>query len=494
MFNALQDKLTGALKLLRGKVVTEDTVNEVLKAVKMSLLEADVHFGVVKTFCQKIKDRVVNTDVLKGLNAEQTVIKIIHDELVLLMETNIKSDLELITEAVHQEHKRDEEISKLNVKSPFVVVLMVGLQGAGKTTTAAKLAFFARSKHKRKPFLVPADVYRPGAILQLKKLASSLQIPVLDTDNGSPVQIAREGIQKAKESGYNFVIIDTAGRLTVDEAMMEELRQIKAVTNPTEVLLVADAMTGQEAVNVAEGFNVLPLTGIILTKLDGDTRGGCALSMKSITGVEIKFVGVGEKPQELEVFHGERMASRILGMGDMLSLIQKTTELVSEDEAKKMEEKLRRKKFTLEDYLKYLQMIDGMGGMGSIMKMIPGMSQLLDDKMNSEVGQHLKRSKAIVHSMTYAERENPKMLNGSRKKRIASGCGVQVATINSFLSQFDQMSEMMSKMLGDKKGMMGMMGNMLGGIGGGGMPSGDMDKSMAKNLARRGLGRMMRKK
>lgn len=432
MFAGLQEKLAEAFKKFRNKgKLTESDVKEGMRAVKMALLEADVNFKVVKEFVGKVTERAVGSEVLESLVPYQQVIKIVNEELTALMGS---------TE------------SKIKIASkPPTVIMMVGLQGAGKTTQSGKLAGLFKRQGKN-PLLAACDVYRPAAITQLQIVGDKLGIPVYtEGDKVSPVKIARNAVRHAEKNGYDMVFIDTAGRLHLDEAMMDELLDIKKETEPSEILLVVDAMTGQDAVNVAKAFDEkLDITGVVMTKLDGDTRGGAALSIRYVTGKPIKFIGVGEKLDNIEVFHPDRMASRILGMGDMLSLIEKAEKSFDEKKAAEFEEKLRKSRFTLTDYLDQFSQIRNMGSIESILGMMPGVKQsaIKDAKIDEKM---LDRTEAIILSMTPAEREKPEIISSSRKKRIAAGSGTSVEDINRLLKQFDQMSKMMKQFAGNKK-------------------------------------------
>ena len=432
MFAGLQEKLAEAFKKFRNKgKLTESDVKEGMRAVKMALLEADVNFKVVKEFVGKVTERAVGSEVLESLVPYQQVIKIVNEELTALMGS---------TE------------SKIKIASkPPTVIMMVGLQGAGKTTQSGKLAGLFKRQGKN-PLLAACDVYRPAAITQLQIVGDKLGIPVYtEGDKVSPVKIARNAVRHAEKNGYDMVFIDTAGRLHLDEAMMDELLDIKKETEPSEILLVVDAMTGQDAVNVATACDEkLDITGVVMTKLDGDTRGGAALSIRYVTGKPIKFIGVGEKLDNIEVFHPDRMASRILGMGDMLSLIEKAEKSFDEKKAAELEEKLRKSRFTLTDYLDQFSQIRNMGSIESILGMMPGVKQsaIKDAKIDEKM---LDRTEAIILSMTPAEREKPEIISSSRKKRIAAGSGTSVEDINRLLKQFDQMSKMMKQFAGNKK-------------------------------------------
>jgi signal recognition particle subunit SRP54 len=438
-FEGLADRLQSVMNKIRGKgKVTEADVKDMMREVRLALLEADVNFKVVKDFVKRVSERAVGQEVLKSLTPGQQVIKVVKEELTALM---------------------GGEQSKIAVATrPPTVIMMVGLQGAGKTTTTGKLANLLRKKYNRKPLLVAADIYRPAAIKQLETLGKQLNMPVFSLgDQVSPVEIAKQAIEKAKEDHHDYVLIDTAGRLHIDEALMDELKQIKEVTKPDEIFLVVDAMTGQDAVNVAQSFNEqLGLTGVILTKLDGDTRGGAALSIKAVTNTPIKFVGMGEKLDALEPFHPERMASRILGMGDVLTLIEKAQAAVDEEKAKELEQKMRTMSFTLDDFLEQLGQVRKMGPLDEILKMLPGANKMkglnniqIDEKQISHV-------EAIIRSMTKEEKTNPEIINASRKKRIAKGSGTSVQEVNRLLKQFEEMKKMMKMMTtmtkGKKKG------------------------------------------
>lgn len=438
LFEGLSEKLQGVVAKFKGKGrVTEKDVKEMMREIKLALLEADVNFKVVKDFIQKISERAVGQDVLESLTPGQQVIKIVHEELIeLLGKTPSKSTFS---------------------QKPPTVYMMVGLQGSGKTTTTGKLASFLRKQGKR-PLLVACDVYRPAAIKQLQVVGSSLNIPVFsDEVEKDPVQIAKRGIAHAIDNQNDLVIFDTAGRLHIDETLMDELVSIKSVVRPTEILLVVDAMTGQDAVNVASSFNEkVGIDGIVLTKLDGDSRGGAALSVSHITGKTIKYVGMGEKLSDLELFYPDRMASRILGMGDVLSLIEKAQENFDEKQALEMEKKLRTMQFTLDDFLQQMQQIKKMGSISQILNMIPGMNQKgIKETDIDEKG--LVRVEAIIQSMTRKERLDPAIINGSRRKRIAFGSGTTVQDVNKLLKDFEMMRKMLKTFSeaskGNKKGL-----------------------------------------
>ena len=427
-FESLASRLQNAFDKLRGRgKIDEAIVNEAMREVRLALLEADVNFKVVKEFVARVKERAVGQEVMKSLTPGQMVIKIVNEELVQLMGGQVAQ----LTMA----HK------------PPTVIMMAGLQGAGKTTTTGKLARYLQ-KQNRKPLMVAGDIYRPAAIKQLQVLGEQLNIPVFSLgDQVSPVEIARQAIEHAKENHLDVVLIDTAGRLHIDEALMEELKQIREVAKPDEILLVVDAMTGQDAVNVAESFNSqLELTGVVLTKLDGDTRGGAALSVKAVTGKPIKFAAMGEKLDALEAFHPDRMASRILGMGDVLSLIEKAQASVDEEKARDMERQMRQGEFTFDMFLDSMQQLRNLGPFEEILGMLPGMNKM-KGKMNIDEKQ-IARVEAIAKSMTKAERANPELLNASRRKRIANGSGTSIQEVNRFIKQFEEMKKMMKQFSG----------------------------------------------
>ncbi len=443
MFDSLGEKLNQAFKKFRSKgKLTEADIKAGMREIKLALLEADVNFKVVRDFIKIVSERAVGTEVLESLLPAQQVVKIVNEELTRLM---------------------GGSQSKLTIASaPPTVVMMVGLQGAGKTTHAGKLAGLYKKQGKR-PLLVACDVYRPAAIKQLQVVGEKLDIPVFTLgDQVSPVQIAKESLQFAKQKGYDMVFIDTAGRLQIDEVLMDELKQIKAEVAPTEILLTVDAMIGQESVNVAQTFNdLLDITGVILTKLDGDTRGGAALSIRYVTGKPIKFVGTGEKLDTIEPFHPDRMASRILGMGDVLTLIDKAQAAYDEKQAAALEQKMRQQTFTLDDYLDQLAQLKKMGNLEQLMGMMPGIKPgaLKDAKIDEKM---LAHTEAIIHAMTPREREKPDLINASRKKRIAQGSGTSVEEVNKVLRQFEQMLKMMKQFsnMGRSKQGMKMLGRM----------------------------------
>jgi len=439
MFQSLSEKLSNAFKRFknRGKL-TEADIKEGMREVKLALLEADVNFKVVKDFVKTVTERAVGAEVLESLLPAQQVIKIVHEELITLM---------------------GSENSKLEIASaPPTVIMMVGLQGAGKTTHSGKLASYYKKKSKN-PLLVACDVYRPAAIKQLEVVGEQLGIPVFSMGtNISPVEIAKAGVAHAKKNGHDMVFIDTAGRLHIDEELMNELRNIKESVNPTEILLVADAMLGQDAVNVAEHFNeLLDITGVVLTKMDGDTRGGAALSIRHITGKPIKFIGVGEKLDTIEPFHPDRLASRILGMGDVLTLIEKAEQAYDEKKAAELEKKFRESTFTLDDYLEQMAQLKNMGSLEQMLSMMPGVKPgaLKDAKIDEKALAHME---AIILSMTKKEGTKPEILDFSRKKRIAAGSGTSVEEINKILKQFDQMKKLMKQFTGNQKQMSRMFG------------------------------------
>lgn len=426
MFSNLSEKLENAFKKFKNKgKLTEADVKEGMREVKLALLEANVNYKVTRDFIKSVTERAVGSDVLESLLPAQQIIKIVHEELVKLMgETN----------------------NKLQISSrPPTVIMMVGIQGSGKTTQTAKLASMYKKQGKR-PLLVACDVYRPAAIEQLKVVGAQVDVPVFDMGNSDPVDIAKAGIEHAKRHGHDMVFIDTAGRLNVDEAMMEELERMKAATDPTEILLVVDAMTGQDAVNIAEAFNNrLDITGVILSKLDSDTRGGAALSIRYVTGKPIKFIGTGEKLDAIEPFYPDRMASRILGMGDVLTLIEKAQQTFDDKKAAELEKKLRENSFTLNDYLEQFRQIKNMGDIEQIAAMIPGVKPgaLKDAKVDEKAMAH---TEAIILAMTAEEREKPNVINGSRRKRIATGSGTSVEEVNKLLRQYDQMNKMIKQL------------------------------------------------
>jgi len=457
MFESLADKLQDVFKRLRTKgALTEADVAEAMREVRVGLLEADVNFKVVKDFTARVRERAVGIEVLEGLHPAQQVIKIVDEELTGLL-------------------GGEQSPLTLAPKSPTVIMLC-GLQGAGKTTQAGKLARLLR-KQGRNPLLVAGDIYRPAAIKQLQVVGEQVKTPVFTLDGAKPEQIAREGVAEATRKGYDVVILDTAGRLQIDEALMQELQRAKAATSPTEILLVVDAMTGQEAVNVAQGFNeALGVTGFILTKLDGDTRGGAALSIKGVTGLPIKFVGVGEKMDALEIFYPDRMASRILGMGDVLTLIERAEEAIDQKKAAELEKKFRANKFDFEDYLDQMRQMRKLGPLDQILKLIPGLGGSEALKNMPQIDEsHLAQIEGIILSMTPGERREPGVINGSRRRRIAAGSGRTVQDVNRLLTQFEQMKKMM-------RGLTNMEGGGMPSLAGmGGRHSGSNKNSSKKN-------------
>jgi signal recognition particle subunit SRP54 len=429
MFEGLSKRLQETFdRLGKGGKVTEEHLNTVMRDVRMALLEADVALPVVKDFVNRVRERAIGAEVHKALRPAQQVVKIVHEELTATL----------------------GEPGRLNFTtgSKPHVIMLVGLQGSGKTTTAAKLATHLR-REGRQPYLVACDTYRPAAVDQLKTLGKQIGIPVYEEGTAAqPIDIAKRGVEAAKQANAAVVIIDTAGRLQIDDQLMGELEEIKRRTTPSEVILVADAMTGQEAVNIAQGFNSrVGITGLILTKIDGDARGGAAISMRAVTNVPIKFLGTSEKMDGFEVFHPDRLVDRILGMGDMMSLIEKAEEHFDEAEAAKLQEKLLKNEFTLQDFLEQLQRIRKMGPLGQIMGMIPGMSKVqMSGQLNEQdMQKRLKRVEAVIFSMTPKERRNPKVLNASRRRRIAAGAGLQVRDVNEVLNQFQKMQDMMAQ-------------------------------------------------
>ena len=453
-FEGLTSRLQNVFSKLRGKgKVSEEDVTEAMREVRLALLEADVNFKVVKEFVAKVKEKAIGKEVMDSFTPGMIIIDIVNKELTELMGGS-QSKLAKSTK-------------------PPTVIMMAGLQGAGKTTTSGKLAKLLLKQNSR-PLLVAGDIYRPAAIKQLEVLGEQIKVPVFSLgDKTSPVEIAKQGLQHAKDNGHDYVIIDTAGRLHVDEELMEELKQIHDVVNPDEVLLVVDAMTGQDAVNVAESFNKqLELTGVVLTKLDGDTRGGAALSVKAVTGCPIKFAALGEKIDALEPFHPERMASRILGMGDMLSLIEKAQSNIDADKAKEMERKMRNAEFTFEDFLEQMDQVKKLGPLDQLMDMIPGMGKMKQTKDLKVDEKQMSRIEAIVYSMTTQEKQQPDIINHNRRKRIAAGSGTSLAEVNRLIKQFDEMRRMMkqfSDMMGPKGGKNKAMKQLKGLTGGKGM-------------------------
>ena len=439
MFDQLTDKLEATFKKLRGVgKLTEDNIKDGIRELKLSLLEADVNFKVVKELVEKVKERALGTEVAKSINPGQMFIKIFHEELVAML------------------GEGDHSLN-LNVRPP-AIILMAGLQGSGKTTTAGKLAFLLKNKMKKRVLLVPADVYRPAAIDQLKTLAAKIDVDVYPSEVGmNPVDIAVKSVEYGKNNVADVIIIDTAGRLQVDEEMMDEIENIKKAVEPSEILFVADAMTGQEAVNVAAEFHKrLSITGVVLTKMDGDARGGAALSINAATGAPLKFVGMGEKIDQFEVFHPERIAGRIVGLGDVLSLVEKATEKINVEEAERLRKKMGKNEFDLEDFLAQMKMIKNMGPMENMLEMIPGMGKAMkqmEGKVDFE--KELSKIEAMIFSMTKEERRKPEILNASRRRRIANGSGTKVQDINQFMKQYLEMKKMMKSI--NKLGLGGLM-------------------------------------
>jgi len=462
MFDNLSDKLESVFKKLRGQgVMTEDNIKDALREVRLALLEADVNFRVVKDFVENIRQKAVGTEVMQSLAPGQQVVRIVHDELISLMGGDQDNSLDLAAK-------------------PPVTLMLVGLQGAGKTTTCGKLGSWLR-KQKRRPLLVPADVYRPAAIEQLKTVGRQLSIDVFDSRaDQDPVEITTAALRFAELNGFDTVLLDTAGRHQIDDFLMSELERIKAAAQPREILFVADAMTGQEAVTVASGFNDrLGITGVILSKLDGDAKGGAALSIKAVTGAPVKFVGLGEKLDALEVFHPDRLVSRILGMGDVLTLVEKAQSALDEKETARLTQKLKKNQFDLEDFLAQLQQLKKMGSLESIMGMIPGMGKMMKQVQGAQPSEkEMKRIEAIIRSMTPAERAEHSIINGSRRLRIAKGSGTSVQEINLLLKRFTEAQKMMKQLtkMGPKnlmKGLGGLPGlGTMGGRGKGMFPFG----------------------
>ncbi len=430
MFENLSDKIMASLKKVRGQSkISEANVEEVIKEIRLSLLEADVNFKVVKNFIDKVKAKALGAEVLANVNPGQQFVKIVHDELVQTLGGGAVD---------------------INVRENPSVLFLVGLQGAGKTTSAAKLALYIRQKLGKKPGLIPADIYRPAAIDQLQVLGKQNNIPTFPTPVGmKPEEILEKSKQWARDNMVDVVIVDTAGRLQIDDELMGELGRLKEIWTPQEILLVADAMLGQQSVNVAEGFHKrLSLTGLILTKVDGDARGGAALSIREVTGIPIKFLGVGEKVTALEVFHPDRLAGRILDMGDVLSLVEKAQEVIDEKSARDSAKKLMKNEFTLEDFLTQIQQLKKMGGFESILKFLPGMGEISKQLKNmTPPDAEMKKIEAIIHSMTVQERQNHKILNASRRQRIAKGSGTQVQDVNKLIKQFEDAKKMMGGLM-----------------------------------------------
>ncbi len=432
MFENLSERLERSFKILKGEGrITEVNVAETLKDVRKALLDADVNYKVAKTFTDTVKNKAIGQNVLTSIQPGQLMIKIVHDELTTLM---------------------GGQTAEINYEGHPAVILMSGLQGSGKTTFSSKLANFLKKKKNRNPLLVACDVYRPAAIDQLKVLGEQIEIPVYsEPDSKNPVEIAQNAIKEAKQKGYNLVIIDTAGRLAIDEAMMQEIAAIKEAINPTETLFVVDSMTGQDAVNTAKEFNDrLDFTGVILTKLDGDTRGGAALSIRTVVDKPIKFIGTGEKMEAIDQFHPNRMADRILGMGDVVSLVERAQEQFDEEEAKKLQRKMARNQFDFNDFLTQIEQIKKMGNIKELMGMIPGVGKAIKDMDIDDDA--FKSVEAIIRSMTPKERANPDIINSSRRERIARGSGTTIQEVNRLMKQFEQMRKMMKNMMGSKMG------------------------------------------
>ena len=473
-FEGLTERLQKTMEKLRRKPkVTDADLRETMREIRLALLEADVNFTVVKNFVKTVQEKAVGSEVLKGLNPAQQIVKIVNEELTKMM---------------------GETAVPLN-KSDHIptVIMMVGLQGAGKTTTAGKLALRLKNEEKARPMFIAADVYRPAAITQLKQVADSIDVPVFDMGTDvDPVEIVRQGMEVAKEHHNDYVIIDTAGRLQIDEALMDELANIKELAHPDEILLVVDAMTGQNAVNTAEGFDEkLDITGVVLTKLDGDTRGGAAMSIRAVTGKPIKFVGEGEKMENLDVFYPDRMSSRILGMGDMLTLIEKAQKNFDEEQAAETMRKMQENSFDYNDFLDQMDQVSKMGPLEDLIKMMPGMANnpaLKNINLDPKQFLHIK---AIIQSMTPEERENPDLMNPSRRRRLAAGSGRPIVEVNRMIKQFDQMRKMMKQVtngnLNGMENMMGDLGNMPGMPGGklGRMAMNRMARQMKKNKKKR---------
>lgn len=442
-FEGLTERLQNAIsKLKRKGKISESDVKEVMREIRLALLEADVNFKVVKDFVKEVKNRAVGAEVLESLTPAQQIVKIVNEELIKVM--------------------GESAVSLNKSKKIPTVIMMVGLQGAGKTTTAGKLAYKLKKEENARPLMIAADVYRPAAVDQLKTVGKSIDVPVFELGTDvDPVEIVRQGMKLAEEQKNDYVIIDTAGRLQIDEKLMNELARIKELTHPDEILLTVDSMTGQNAVDVAQGFNdTLDVTGVVLTKLDGDTRGGAALSIRAVTGKPIKFIGQGEKMTALDVFYPERMASRILGMGDMLTLIEKAQQDFDQKKAEELADKMRENTFDFNDFIEQMEQVQNMGPIEDIMKMIPGMANNPALKNVKVDPKDIEHTKAIVYSMTPAEREDPDMLNPSRRRRIAAGSGRPIQEVNRMIKQFKQMRDMMQKMT---NGNFGGMENMFGG-------------------------------
>jgi signal recognition particle subunit SRP54 len=464
MFESLSERLQDVFERLRGKGrLTAEDVDEALKEVRRALLAADVNFQVARRFVERIKERTVGEEVLGGLNPGQTVVKIVHDELIVML----------------------GEPGRLSLDGSPAVIMLIGLQGTGKTTLAGKLALNLRKSGSR-PLLVAADMQRPAAVQQLQTLGKQIDVPVYAESNASPPDIAARGVQHARQSGNTVVILDTAGRLSIDEPLMQELEQVRASARPTETLLVVDAMTGQEAVNVARDFSQrLSVSGLVLAKVDGDARGGAALSIREVTGVPIKFLSTGEKLDALEPFHPDRLASRILGMGDVLTLIERAQESFDQEQTEKLQKKIQKATFDLEDFLGQMQQLKRMGPLGQLLEMIPGFNKI-SKQLPAEAlaGDQMKHVEAIIQSMTPAERREPTIIDGSRRRRIAKGSGTTPQEVNQLLNQFTQMRQMMKQMT-TGKGQFGRMAAMMGRGGGGEMPNGYIQVPMPKRKDRK---------
>lgn len=426
MFETLGDRLQNALHKIKGYgKITEDNISDMMREIRLALLEADVNYKVVKEFTNNVKEKALGEEVKKSIKPGDLFVKIVKDELTELLGGNVE---------------------ELNVKGNPAILMLVGLQGSGKTTTLGKLASFLRKKHAKKPLLVAGDVYRPAAIDQLKQIGKELNIEVYEEGKKDPVEIAEHAFNYAKENHFDYVLIDTAGRLHIDEELMDELKELNEAIHPQEILLVIDSMMGQDAINVIEGFNEnLPLTGVVLTKLDGDTRGGVALSVRHLTNVPIKFIGISEKMDGLDKFDPERMAGRILGMGDIISLVEKATEEIDEEEAMSAAKKMQSGKFDLEDFLKQMKQIKKLGPLENLIKLLPGAKKMGLNNINIDPKQ-MAHVEAIILSMTPLERRKPEIIKASRKSRIAKGCGLSVQEVNKLLTQFEQMKKMMKQM------------------------------------------------
>jgi signal recognition particle protein len=426
MFETLGDRLQNALHKIKGYgKITEDNISDMMREIRLALLEADVNYKVVKEFTNNVKEKALGEEVKKSIKPGDLFVKIVKDELTELLGGNVE---------------------ELNVKGNPAILMLVGLQGSGKTTTLGKLASFLRKKHAKKPLLVAGDVYRPAAIDQLKQIGKELNIEVYEEGKKDPVEIAEHALNYAKENHFDYVLIDTAGRLHIDEELMDELKELNEAIHPQEILLVIDSMMGQDAINVIEGFNEnLPLTGVVLTKLDGDTRGGVALSVRHLTNVPIKFIGISEKMDGLDKFDPERMAGRILGMGDIISLVEKATEEIDEEEAMSAAKKMQSGKFDLEDFLKQMKQIKKLGPLENLIKLLPGAKKMGLNNINIDPKQ-MAHVEAIILSMTPLERRKPEIIKASRKSRIAKGCGLSVQEVNKLLTQFEQMKKMMKQM------------------------------------------------